>query len=247
MLKLQKTSSDRQISVIVRDKEYFFTQSFLLAFGLALAFHFLFLVIFHVGPIKLRWNETIFPPVQVEADGFKDIALTVDVKAPKNLSNGLPPIKPSMPLLPEQPIVSITPPTEYIKENIGTRNPFNEIEKRITQPTFNPLKKQPSSLVEMLVSGPLANLELLTGLPQTELPPHLKNLIRNKERRIIYNVLVEGHTGKIFWHEALEQTSIASLDQYAEVLLQNIAFVPQQKIFVTAGEVELHFNGVVHD
>ncbi len=240
MLKLQKASSDRQISIIIRDKEYFFTHSFLIAFALAAGFHLLFLLIFHIAPFKIRWSETLFPPVQVEAS-FNDAGVVIAVTPPLPIASGLPPARPSLPILPEQPTLLALRPMEYLKENDKPHNPFSHIERNVYQPVFAPLHKPPLPPITLMISGPLSGKSLLADGLQDKRLPRI-NYAGNPELRTIYHVLVEEHSGRIFWHEPKELTNIAALDRFAEGLLQAIVFAPGKQAFVTDGEVELHFN-----
>ena len=188
MLKLEKASSDRQISVIVRDKEYFLTHSFLIAFALAAGFHFLFLLIFHIAPFKIRWSETIFPPIQVEASSFKDFAVMIDAEPAAHASSGLPQAKPSSPILPEHPTVLALRQMEYIKENANPDNPFAQIEQGIYQPVFTPLAKPNPPPVSLVISRPWP-IKASSLMPwQIKSCPQLplQSGVRNCERSIMY-------------------------------------------------------------
>lgn len=244
MLKLQKISSDRQLHVIFRNKEYFFTYPFLIAFALAAGFHLLFFLIFHIAPIKLRWSDTIFPPVQVEADAaFQNLSVLMDADAPPLIVTGLPPTKPSLPMFPDQPTISAVQQMEHGKENIGTNNPFIAIEQNVYHPSFNPLPKSPLPPVNLVVSGPLATLPIATnGLAGVEIGGAVQRGLRGQDRRLIYNVLVDGNSGHICWIDPIEVSSISAVDHFAEEILNHMVFEIDPKAFVVNGEIEVHFN-----
>lgn len=247
MLKLK---NDRQVSIILRDKDRCCTRTFYLALALAVGFHGLFLLIFHVAPITLRWNSTIFPPVQVEADfALNDWAVLADIESPPPLSSGLPPFESSVPALSAHPTYVSAGHGEEIIENANVENPFFEIEKTIYQPSYNPLERSRLTPVTLYVSGPLGSQEIISGNLEMlrELPIHLKASLRTQDKRLTYSVLVQAQSGKIFWYEPKELTSITAVDKFAENLLKNILFSPETQGFVIAGEIEMHFNSGVYD
>lgn len=242
MLKLEKASRDGQISIIIRDKERFFSRPIAVAFALAILYHLLFLIIFQVAPFKLRLNQTIFPPVLVEADSIKETAIEVNVDRPKTIYSGLPPRPSSQPSLPDYPYFTAERPVEYIKENSSQINSFLRIEKEVYEPLFFPIEKSPLPPIHIVISGFLADKKLLSeGLKGKKLPA-VKSTITQTELRNTYAVLVEGRTGRIFWYEPKQQTSITAIDSFAESILHDVQFTPSDEAFVTAGEIELHFN-----
>ncbi len=244
MLKLEKATHDRKISISVRDKEYFLTHSFLIAFGLALGFHLLFLLIFHVAPFKLMWGDTIFPPTQVEADTLvPETALIVDVNAATKVPSGLPDAKPSLPMLSIAPTVAPQRHLEYIKEGNTLSNPFIQIERDLSYPSFSPLVKPAVPELRIVVSGPLGMQHFTQeGDSVNKLPSLVAAANPAGKVRLIFDVLVDGRTGRICWYEPKELSHIHAVDRYGESLLHELAFAPHPETFVTTGEVELHFN-----
>jgi len=245
MLKLEKTSPDRQVSVILRDKENLFTHSFIVAFSWAAGFHLLLLILFQVTPIKLRFSETLFPPISVETDTVSNDAIVLAEMALVPLvASDLPPFTSSTPTLTEHPYYLSLHHIEYLKETPRTNNPFEQIEKEIYHPRFTPLAKGILPPISVIVSGQLAEHPLiLDGLTNKTVPvvPN-SSLSAGKELRVIYQVYVEGKSGDIFWYEPKQVTHIASLDRFAETVLHDMRFAEDKASFVTAGEVELHFN-----
>jgi len=55
-------------------------------------------------------------------------------------------------------------------------------------------------------------------------------------------VLIEGKTGKIFWFEPKQLSHDASIDKFAEAVLQNMKFGIDPKMIAMDGEIEMHFN-----
>lgn len=243
MLRLQKSSKDRQISIIMRDKSHLFTHSFLIAFTLAASFHLTFLVLFQITPFKPRFSEMPLSPVHVEADtAFKDTAVVADAERLRPITSGLPPSKPSTPHLPERPSFLTASHMEYIKENSRV-NPFSQIEKGVYHPEFIPQNKPPANPIEIVISGMLADKKLIAnGLNSQQLPGRAELTMPGFEWRAVYTVLLEGRSGRIFWYDSKQQTNVAVLDRLAEAILRSMRFAPERENFVIAGEVELHFN-----
>ena len=61
--------------------------------------------------------------------------------------------------------------------------------------------------------------------------------------RVIYTVMVEGRTGKIFWFEP-KLAANALVAKFAEALLLDMKFAVDPKLIAVSGEIELHFNPV---
>jgi hypothetical protein len=240
MLKFDKIARDRQVSVILREKDPAFTRSFAIAIGLAAGLHLLFLVIFPISPFKILLNQTVFPPVQVLADAVpKDAALLAQMDSPKPIASGLPDPKPSLPAFPDFPTFLTGQHVEYIKETKDGVNPFIHIESEIYTPAFSSLEKQSLPPLSIVISGFLSELTMIdNGLNgRTICPPS-----SYERQRAIFNVLVEGRTGRIFWYEPVQLTENAATDRFVETLLREMQFSAASGIFVTAGEIEFHFN-----
>lgn len=240
MLKLEKGLRDRQISIIVRDRERFFSRPIALAFVLALVYHLILALIFQVTPVKIRFNQTVLPPVHVDADGTKAAAALVNLNSPSKISTGLPERPITIPKIPEHPLFLVQRPIEYIKESSIHPNSFQRIEKEIYQPSYEPIQPHKLSPIHIVISGLLADKNLLSdGLRGKNLQDSCKS---KTPIRSIYSVLIEERSGRIFWYEPIQQTNVTAIDRLAESILHDLQFSPDSKAFVTAGEIEFHFN-----
>jgi len=240
MLKLEKISRDRQISVIVRDKECFFTRSLIIALAIAAGIHFLFLVVFNISPFKIRLSQIIFPPVQVEVDASpKDTAILAQVDTPKPIASGLPTQRPSLPIMHEYPTFLAAQNADYIKENRREGNPFLAIENDITSPSFPSGGNTSLPPLSIVVSGLLADIPVLDDGLKGKKVPGIKASIN--QRRVVFDVLVEGRSGSVIWFQPVQLTENSTADRFVETIIREMQF-HKGSYFVTAGEIEFHFN-----
>lgn len=237
MLKLEKVSRDGMISVIVRDKERLFTESFLYALSFAVVFHLSLFFLFNIAPFSMGISKSVFPPTRVEAaTPFQESAIA-EVKTKALTIRGLPPPPSTEPQLLSKPQFIAIRPVENV--NIKTKNTFIQFEKEIYQPSLNLLTKLPKKPFEIIVSGTLSKyswqsngLNTITGMSN-----------QLEEWSAVYSVIVEGKTGKIFWFEPIQQIP-NTLKNLAESILQNMQFASDPNVVATHGGIELHFNGV---
>lgn len=240
MLKFAKASSDGIISVIVRDKEFLFTQPFAFAFIIAVALHLGLILLFHIAPIKIGLSQTNFPPVRVEADTFLKESVIAEVTPSIQTLRGLPSRPSSHPTLLQEPNFLVVRPMEYSQVEGTTTLAFRQIEKQLYEPEFNPLIFPSKPPLEMIISGVLAEHPLLsTGLNQKNIinGSHLK-----RELQLVYSVMVEGRTGKIFWFESKQSDNHFTSNQFAEKILNDMRFALNQTTIALSGEIEFHFN-----
>jgi len=244
MLKLEKNK--HQLTVIIRDKERLYTRTFLKAFFLAASIHILLLTLFHVTPFKLPFGETTYPPVQVDADTFlKNTLASANMDYTPKINSNLPPMPTPLPKMPEHPLFLAWQHMEYLKESKSSGNPFSQIEKEIYHPNYTPIAKAQQSPINMIVSGNLGGRPLIENGLDREKISAIKSISMGEEKRAIFSVLVEGHSGKIFWQESKQLTSIAALDRLSENILRDCLFDKDPQAFVIEGEIELHFRGSI--
>lgn len=247
MLKLERVSHDSQIAIFVRDKEHLFNRSFLLALSAAVGFHALIFLLFHISPIKIRWNSTTASPAIVEADlspGINSMVTASADTALRQRSNLLEP-KPPMPILQNTPAFSTVRQMEYVKEKNYSINPFAQIEKEVYQPSFSSSVRQKAPLppVSLVISGPLATRPIVNdGINNISLPSLPSKQKDERRLRAVYAVLVEGGSGKVFWYEKKEKLSLTALETTGEHILRDLRFSPDPTSQVMAGEIELHFT-----
>lgn len=240
MLKLEKASRE-QISITMRDKERLFTRPLAIAFAIALGYHLLFLILFHVVPLKLHVSQTIFPPVQVEIDGNQEVAVLANIDSQQMYSSGLPERNPVLPALPSRPSYSEERFLEYFQEQARNWNPFQQLEQSVYQPEFMPLVHDVVPPIRILISGPLSEIELVDdGIDKVF--PTLRGNSQQNEWKVSYHVMVKEQTGRVFWFEPVIQTHIQAIDHFAEQVLRDLRFNPMKDAFVTAGDIELMFT-----
>lgn len=239
MLKLEKPSSQAPCRISLHEKEKFFSRTLILAFSIAFAIHLSFIAVFKITALKFPWDNTLFPPIEVNAEAaFPQILISSDLDIPNKLLNQLPWPGPSLPEYPDQPTVSTIQPLEYIKENSLAANVFSTIENEIYQPEYSPFVS-PLPPLQIIVSGSLAEAKLLSTIP--EIVPLMTGRQTTFQERLSYSVVVEVSSGRIFWVEAKQPVSFA-LEKFAEGILKNMLFSSNPTGSVISGEIELHFN-----
>lgn len=235
MLKLEKVSSDG-ISIILRNKEHFLTKPLWIAFSVAFAIHALLFLLFHIAPLAYDTSQTIFPPIRAEAEsGTKEFAFA-DIKSPVPAIRGLPPPPTSHPYYPHTPQFLMTHPREHLTIRPSISPSFPQLEAALYEPSFQPFFKKKQKPFSLFVSGSLAELPLLTKNWKEKIPPKTST-----PTCVIYSVMVEGKTGKIFWFEPPQQIHVAHA-QFAEEILREMRFDMDSPIAFISGQIELHFN-----
>lgn len=235
MLKLGRDSS-RQVGVIIQDRERHFTPALLTGFCVAVAFHLLFITLFQVSPFKIRSYSTVLFPAYVEINPVNDSVVIANVEEFKEIMHGLPPAIFSEPILSHIPAFAPVRTMKYSMEDRVSENPFSKVEQEIYFPKITALAKKVSDPFQIIVSGPLGRLSHQFDGMTKPLP------MLDHEVLMIYKVLVEGRSGKIFWYELKQPIRQRQLDRYATELLHHLQFAKESQKFVIEGEVEMHFH-----
>lgn len=235
MLKLKKHSAEGDFSIILRDKESLFTRPLIQAFLLAAALHLSFLLIFHIAPFKIRWNQMVFPPVEVEASiDSQDTSLVIEMTGPVKYASNLPVRPESFPAI----SVSVYPLIEKAKNEVLLATPFKlameeTLSERVPPPPF-----------QVVLSGPLS--EYFSVAPGSINEKELIDRVKIKDAsRILYDIVVKNDTGAIFWYERKESSSSPALVKEAEEVLKSLRLDSAAKNrdqFVTTGTIEMQFN-----
>lgn len=235
MLKLNKSTSSRDIHISIRERERYFTRSFLIAFGIAITFHLLFITIFHVAPFILRINQTVFPPTYIENVPFQDAMTLANADQIEVISSHLPPPLQSVPQLPNSPSFSNFEQRKWHNKSSSEASLFYNIEQQIYTPTFSPLAIT-TPLFHVKTTGVLAEkFRLKSDWEKKHRPPI------TQESYAIYEVVVEGNSGRIFWFEPKQLTHNPALNQFATTLLSELRFETDQSIPTASGNIEMHF------
>lgn len=239
MLKLQRNSREGTISVIIRDKEYLLTRPFLLALAIAIGIHLGLILLFHIAPFNIDFNERVLTPTQVQADNTGESIIIAELAPTAPSIRGLPPVPSSYPSLSQPPKFLAYRPIAHRKIDNQANVAFTKIEQKIYVPEFIPtLHRALQSPFQIAVSGILGDYTLITDGMENQIIPKSKT----GSTRIIYSVLVEGRTGKIFWFEPSQHAHEAAIDKFAEKILRKMKFASDPKAIAISGSIEMQFN-----
>jgi hypothetical protein len=238
MLKLEKRSREGLINVIIRDKESLLTKPFLQALAIAVCIHLALILLFHVTPFKIT-SDTVLPPTAAQAANISTESVLAELGSTLQNIHGLPPIPLSQPELMQHPTFLAVRPIVYMETHHQNEKSFTQIEQQIYQPEFIPtVYHAPQNPFQIAISGNLGEHELL-AMETFSFP-----LLKTGSKRVMYSVLVEGKTGKVFWFEPLQQALDPSIDNLAEKILRQMRFAADPKEIAISGRIEMQFNEV---
>ena len=241
MLKLERKSRDGQVKVLVRDREYPINRTLAIAFAAALGFHLLFFILFQISPFRIAGINTLFPPVHVEADVVTKEIVSIAMLEQFPLSiPGIAFPTASHPAKQERPEYLAVRPSVYIKETHHSNNAFSALESEIYQPEIALPKRTSKRPVELFISGLLAEKKLVSPPIDAIKLPTLPNRA-DAHLHVVYDLVVEGSSGRVIWFEPKHQTNIPALDVLAGNIVENLEFAPDPRTFTTTGSVELHY------
>lgn len=250
MLKIEKASNKKDIQVRIRKKEPLFSRFFLYAFSIAFFIHFLAIVLFHVSPFAII-NEKILPPSVVEIDTGpsyeKENILVGQLDNDRGLSYLMWAPPSSTPQIPALPSGLLTRQLEYIKEDSLYDPVFSKMEREIEESYFIASQKQETFVpIKLNFSGALSSKESLSFTLGKDNDRYLDPQAVSSDLtfcKLEYMVQVENKTGKIFWYqEMLPEEGEDKYKAIAEKILREIKFIPDNKGFVTKGEIEILFT-----
>lgn len=244
MLKIEKTARNHHLEIFFRLKNRRFDRTFFKALTWALSIHILGLILFSVNPFNLG-KERILSPTVVEADLNLPNTLASNAFAQlegEGQNSHIAPLPAWQPTFPEMPLVAIQSQFESIKEK-NSANPFISIEYDPENILFSTKTLSLSPLVQMHISGELAQLQLLEK-HASNLAAFSKSLDQFKAFRTVYALQVEGRSGKVLWYAPLELTQNEAINQFTETVVANLRFEKDQDKFVNSGEIEIFFNTV---
>lgn len=247
MLKLEKQSYWGEIHVTVRHRERLFTPTFILALGIAVCIHFVGLIVFSIKPYFVRDAAHIFPPSQVAIDfssGSNGVESEIAVDRRKSFPGFDLPL--SMPAFPE------VPPIKRMKEQFDDRelalkkDPFGNILRGASLDGIQFLEGSTSSVrpvypIDIRISGGLSRLQILDeGWLDMDFPG-VGFGKKAKKYHAGFDVKIDDSSGRIFWYKAQNPFKKASLNAYAEKILNNMLFKKDPNGLVTQGKVEITF------
>lgn len=237
MLKINK---DRHISLRFYVKERLFTKTFLQALAIAVGFHLVGLIFFHISPLQHHDSLWVFPPAFVESEVQKNVLSGTIARLEKEKVSwrGISFPKPSFPSYPNLAI-----PKEPFKLNQQTTLPlapptlFAQIEKK-AELTIESFALQRNNPLQLKTSGPLAQHELLEHhLKEAE--EGLKKTTLSGTFLLQYSIQMDSRSGRVFWFATEHQPLHPLLEQVGESILQSLRFAQSDKGFATTGNIEI--------
>jgi hypothetical protein len=207
----------------------------LIALGIAAGFHLIFFSLFHIAPFKIKWGETLFTPVEVEAESPTDESeIAVDLESSILPLTGLPPQKNQEPMLAAEPALSPPAPLALARDLRSEVDPFASLEKPLYEPSFNPLPPIKLPPLSISISGPLT-------LAYDPLEGKTAPKIATQDgMRVVFKILIDASTGFVIWYEMAEKSESFALNRFAEEIIKDLHFtISAEQVGFIDGQVEL--------
>lgn len=241
MLKLEKISKSVEIGITLRQRETFFTRNLLQAFTIAVGLHVVAALCFQVHLFKILGNQSVFPPIFVDADislqSEGQVMAQIDqreafplaIKEPSRSSLKLPPLPGGE--IHRPPIIHHPVPSPV--------DLFATLNHDIYPLDFMGAKgvKRNVLPVQIHISGPLSEKKMIVKSTQ-----NLPQVTQDSPYRVVYHVQIDDTTGAIFWYELKDKQEKMPGEAEARKILQALRFQTSEDSFVTAGEIEINFN-----
>lgn len=229
MLRFEKLKKG-SVRVSLRAKEALISKPLLQAFGLAVLFHLVALLIFHIHSVHFTGSHTSYPPAKVDIDlsntevkidAFPEESLLAQYNIPLPVPSAV-----QLPALKSSHFSTDLEIFEPLAEEL-----FGTIHERILGWSPPMLAKKMPKL-EMNATGNLNRLSLIA--------PELgeESVLAKGKEIVVFNVQVDGHTGQVFWQE-LESGGNARYIRAAEKMLGQIKFTGGSE--VEKGTIEFIF------
>lgn len=227
MLKIERLSKDRKISITVKDRTKLFTPRFALALALAFAVHFLGAVLFHIDLGVLSTARDSLSAMIVSSDH------TIWSKASPHFAEQAPIDNPYLVLAP--PVGPI--PTSYfpaIRSHLfKTQTRVEKLETALATSIDIP-KKEP--VADHLVP---IRLHLSRGLSLQQYSLEVPQLIARQGFSAHLEVKVDPSTGKIFWMDWKQSNGDRKTNHEIEELLKSLKFKLDSQINIAKGEIDI--------
>lgn len=236
MLRLEKVRKNHDIEINVRPKIPIFNRLFCVALAWAVGIHLFWLLIFHIAPIKINYQNSIYPPVTVASDLGKKIGNTLafleeDLIIPEHL------------LLPntfynfqlEKPYTPLNIQKVLPQPSDSNRNFFADLEKNCLMYDCLPIVPPMGSPLKIHFSGPLASYATIND--HVIALPSVISKLKKKEYHLAYEVLLDAQKGKIVWINSLNHVH-PSIQRWGENEVKKMIFEKSpQEVFVR-GSIE---------
>src|SRR5262245_49532502 len=236
MLKFERISKSLDLNITLRKRDPLFNRSMLQALAIALGIHLVAIFCFPVVSSKFRGSLRMLTPVRVTADRAHpaDGPISSEIEKEESLGYLWPPSTRSFALssLPEM--------TPYLSDDPRILSP-SVLEEELRHPILALLDPKPEfdKPLTVRISGPLSQYKRIhsTHLSLPSLPEGVY--------RVSFQVAMENRTGEIFWYDCQELPSNEKILRLAEYILKNMRFENVEEGFVTSGEIEMIFSGVL--
>lgn len=233
MLRLEK-GKNREIVIRLPERKVFLNRSFLKAFSFALALHLMPLLLFQIQSFigtEGIVQTTVY--VDVDCSDSSDCAIAVDssevkeVKWPVPLSGS-----------PKMPSISFNERSSRIGdlERNELASLFRELEEDWDYLVAKPQRPGMKG-VFVSVSGGLSDLMLLTK--DSDLQQSMPSGLAVGKNQTVFDVRVDGKSGKIIWFDTLQRSPDAALQLYAESILGQMQFSSDSRLFIKDGIIEI--------
>lgn len=234
MLKLEKISKTRELSVLLRAKPTLLTGSFRIALAYAVFVHLLAFLLFKIAPLSMKFQYTLFPPVNVAVDGLVSHGVDVVLENEEPIPEYL--------LLPKQGIPELFVDmtnfmrnhTEYIPWQSPLDDPFLAFQHQVEFPTEP--EADAASSMSIHLTGGITELSLAK---ESDIKRNALGLEGKQPHRYVFRVLVEQKQGEIFWWEFIDTESSKTQLTEALNILDMLKFVPLSEPGILSGKVEV--------
>lgn len=234
MLKLEKADKSRELTVLLRAKQTFLTGRFLMALGYAVFVHVAAFFLFKVAPLKLSFQSTLFPPVNVAIDFPSRGGVYVNYRDEELVTD--------FPIVPEEkfPMISDLIGTSLMTgidaASLQMTDYFFLDSENIEE--FATKEEIPISQA-IYISGALAEIPLIAANSEHEtvsIPTEGKIL---KAESYLFRVLLDQGKGEIFWWETIGSDFFKIIPAEVLAKLESLRFVPDEKFGILSGEIEI--------
>lgn len=235
MLKLEKISKSRELSVFLRSKPTLFTAPFLFALAYAVFVHALAFFLFEITPFKAAFQTSLFTPVNVAIDLPAGIYTThLDIQESEPIPPHIIAPLPEMPKLPVQINRSLLSDYELMEPKKNLNQPFLSLESLVGFNEFETKAILPAP-VTISLSGEISKLNLIKKAYDDVLEED--NTVKEYSR-FIYNVRVDLSRGEICWWDLI-CCEKKSQSHQAFKILNEIKFTPELNSTLSSGQIEI--------
>lgn len=236
MLRLEKIRKSDDVTVILRQKTPFFNPTLCLALLWAIGVHVFGMLFFQVAPFKINYTDSLFPPVAVETD----LGLPIHGNVQAFIEDSFPiPEYLQLPLKtdissPEIPRYQPKRELEYYQPASLTFHSFLSIDLSYLSYAQVSLEPAAPASFKVHISGPLAKHQKQNSI--IDIPFSFSDL-RKGEYLSVFDVLMDGKSGKIIWFQPRGK-SHPKLLQWYNTIIKEMSFEPSLPDTIISGQIE---------